>query len=516
MRITAGPINLIFALLVALGAIVATWRFDFAYDDFWQIVRNQQVVADKPALEVSAAIILNPTAPGNLYRPIALLSYWLEYSLAGLNPAVFHLTNALLYALVCWLVLCLYQRLLRDREAALFGALIFAAHPLHVEVFANVVGRAEILAALFGLGALLLLLEDQRADSGGRPLLAALLCSGALLSKETAVGLIICLPFFLLSPEIGAARRRIALLAAALGMAIYLALRINVLGPAVFLGEASVLGPIPENPIGHMNFLHRLLPALAVLGSYIRLCFIPWPLSADYSLMPRDLILQIFSFYGVLSVVIFLLFGALALRFRPCRWGALGMLAIIGFLPSSNIFFPIGTLMAERLSFIPSIGYCGFIVGVVGAVLPSNRINRAVLILVATTYLCLSAARVPVWQDNSTLFRATAEDAPLSPKAAFNWGIELQKAGAFYAAENSFRRTLELNPKYIPAMRSLAEVLLVQGVPGRAEYWLRQILEIEPQDSAALQAVAALEKLKVAAPIAEKQKPASARSTPKQ
>src|SRR5581483_4297857 len=92
-----------------------------------------------------------------LFRPVPLLTYALERALVGRPSApVARAVNALLHALCSLAALALFASIAKDRRAGLIGALIFAAHPLHAEAVAGVVGRAEVLALLLGFAALLL------------------------------------------------------------------------------------------------------------------------------------------------------------------------------------------------------------------------------------------------------------------------------------------------------------------------------------------------------------------------
>ncbi|TWT44632.1 Tetratricopeptide repeat protein [Phycisphaerae bacterium RAS1] len=132
--------------------------------DWWKPFREEDRVLDKQR--------------DRLYRPLATFSFALQYALSRDDPAAYHAVNIVLHGLMCGLVWLLAQRLLGDRSVSSIAALIFAVHPLHSEAVANVVGRAEVLAALLlALGILVLLpplrLSEPAAPSGGVPLVRA-------------------------------------------------------------------------------------------------------------------------------------------------------------------------------------------------------------------------------------------------------------------------------------------------------------------------------------------------------
>ena len=110
---------------------------------------------------------------GGRYRPLSLVTFAIEGALFGDSPAVAHLGNVLLFALCCVVLLGVLQELLGERSGPLSGlsvpfasALLFAVHPIHTEVVANIKGRDEILALLGSLGSLRLCL---RAVDSPRP-----------------------------------------------------------------------------------------------------------------------------------------------------------------------------------------------------------------------------------------------------------------------------------------------------------------------------------------------------------
>src|SRR2546422_8401771 len=93
---------------------------------------------------------------GGLYRPLTIASYAVDWQLGA--AAWFHGVNLLWHAATSVAVTLLARRWSGDR-AALVAGLIFAVHPVHVEAVADIVGRAELMAALFALLALYAALE---------------------------------------------------------------------------------------------------------------------------------------------------------------------------------------------------------------------------------------------------------------------------------------------------------------------------------------------------------------------
>src|SRR5205085_3684793 len=107
---------------------------------------------------------------------------WLlaQYSLFGLHPFWWHLVALATQAAAAVLVWMLARRLTGDDLTAGVAALIFALHPIHVEVAAWISGVTESLMAVFFIAALLCYLRRRDATEARGKLTAWLAASLAL------------------------------------------------------------------------------------------------------------------------------------------------------------------------------------------------------------------------------------------------------------------------------------------------------------------------------------------------
>ncbi|KAG0424235.1 hypothetical protein HPB47_000030 [Ixodes persulcatus] len=99
------------------------------------------------------------------YRPLTVLTFRLNFAVHGIDPFGYHIVNLLLHALVC----LLYHRMcltLLPGWTSLLAALLFSTHPIHTEAVASVVGRAELLSAVFFLSALLFYIRSGGSTCG--------------------------------------------------------------------------------------------------------------------------------------------------------------------------------------------------------------------------------------------------------------------------------------------------------------------------------------------------------------
>ncbi|HSJ96616.1 MAG TPA: tetratricopeptide repeat protein, partial [Myxococcota bacterium] len=408
----------------------------------------------------------------DLYRPITTLSFRWNHAVAGPSAAAFHGINVVLHALVSVLVVLLADALFRSRRIALASGLLFALHPVHTEAVTGIVGRAELLAAGFLLAALFLHARSYRLGGyGPRQLLpAALGCFAlALLSKESvvvgpALVLLVDATGWLgrgRAPDAG--ERRHAFAVAGLYAAVvagFLGLRFAVLGR---LGGAPLLevGLLFGEP-----FSTRLATALEILAIYLRLLFFPLRLSADYSMRQVPLLDSLghpMALAGLAAAVALLAALAWAIRRRatPLAFG-FGWFAV-SYALASNLLTPIGVLVAERLLYLPSLGFCVALAwawkrldtrlrGPESRSLRPHPLAAAALGIVLALYGARTWLRNQDWRDALTLFAATVESSPDSAAAHYNYGATLYQqkrdpAGALPHLE----RALELRPKFLSA-----------------------------------------------------------------
>lgn len=491
--------------LVAVILYNNTATFDFAYDDTLQILYNPQATSRSLSPWSILRLFIEPTPPGDLYRPLTTLTYSITWNLFGLLPGIFHLTNILIYGLLCAALVPFFNGILRSAGLSFAAALLFAVHPLHVESVANIVGRAEILAALFSIFGILATRRAARNPTAGNFVSVFVLAILAMFSKESSLAL---LPLYAVDSAIlkdGAglqkhARRFYTLLATTLvfAVAIVLLLRWFALSDGFF--TRGYENDWVENPLLHLSFTERLFPALSILGRYIALLLLPLHLSADYSSTLPAFYEGIYSPAGIGHVAVFLTIVALFYVYRRERFAFFGLFFLMAFALTSNVVMPIGTVMGERLAFLPSIGFIGFFAALLDHLLPRERTKIHEGAVVAGSFslifAVLSWQRIPVWRNNLTLFRQTVEDAPDSPKAPYNYAVDLHlRHDDPLTAQQYFFIALTRNPRNLMALKTLADILAARGDVPRLRTVYERILALEPDDKDVIQNLKRLDEL---------------------
>lgn len=421
---------------------------------------------------------------GGRYRPFSLILFAIEVQFFGETPFVGHLFNGLYYGATTVLLYLLLLQLFRPKHGqvkayfmALAASLLFAAHPIHTEVVANVKGRDEILTLLGSLSALYLSLRAFYEQKPLYNLFAGLVFFLGLMSKENAIMFLFIAPlayYFFTPAKSGKIARQTLPFAVAAGA--FLAIRFSVLG----FGFSEPSMEMMNNPFvkvqgeGYVPFTtqERLATVLYSLGKYLQLLFFPITLSHDY--YPRAIGVMTFSDWrAVLSLVLYLAMGVYAVLRLPKRdpmsFAILFYLITLAIV--SNLFFPVGTHMAERLLFMPSVGFClalallGYRWAVRGAPagkIPAFRRFRPVLGLAAALtvlFAIRTIARNPAWADNYTLFTTDIEHVPNSAKLRNAVGGELvtqstkenvpaKKAEMLREAIGHLQEAVRIHPNY--------------------------------------------------------------------
>jgi len=385
----------------------ALWN-GFAMDDLYIIVWNPLVRSVEGTWRAFTGPYWPPDLGGQMYRPLPLASFAVDWAIARGHPAWFHSMNLLWHAGVAVLVAAVVRRW-ADWAAALATGLVFAVHPVHVEAVANVIGLGELMAAA-GV-CLTVYAAVVRQD---------LLLSGAalvlgLLSKENAVVAPVLIVWAWVVgppaplPPRPAMRRILAFVVSWVVIAgAYLSVRGFVLHPyarlhaiaPVFVGESAIAGR---------------LTAIAALGDVLRLLIFPLTLRVDYSPAERTIVRSVLDGRFVIGLACLAVWAALLVmawrRQRRLEAFGLGWIAI-AFLPVSNLLFSTGVLLAERTFYLPSVGLA-LVAGAALARLPAQRLRVALALIVLAGGI-RSALRTPVWHDDFSVTQSILKDSPES------------------------------------------------------------------------------------------------------
>ena len=438
----------VFAFAALLFADSA--RNGFALDDLPLVVHNPLIRELSSLPELFYRDYWAPTQESGLYRPLVTTSFAFDHALGGAEPLGYHIVNVGLHAANSALVAGLLLRLTANVPLAAAASFLFAAHAIHTEPVANVAGgRPELLAALFCLLSLWAYVARWNGEGYAVRLRAAasVLAFGiALLAKESSVTLLGV--FFLVDWVFGeraadgglrnplrVLHDRIGTYAAyGLVVLVYLQLRTAVLDAAVLPPSRMLDNPLVTLPVGW-----RIVNAVAVGFEYLERLLLPLHLSYDYSWAQIPLVrsvadLQLWALGGLTLLGVGLTIWSA--RRSPLLFFALAFSAVT-FSVVSNVLVPIGTIMGERLVYLPSIGFCLaaalVLRGLCGLFCREPRTAAFVFALSAAALVGLHGLRAfdraRDWRSQETLWLHDLEVSPRSVKVIANAGAALMELG---------------------------------------------------------------------------------------
>lgn len=440
-------------LLIVFAAILIFARslaFGWVFDDQMEIVLNPltRSLTNLPLIFSSTAWA-GSGMETYLYRPLTTLSYAANHQLIGPDPWGFHLVNVLLHALVSLLVFHLGRSWGLSTIAAGIAGLLFAVHPVHVEVTAAVFGRKDLLAALFVLA--MVLWHGKAVRTGGwRSALPVLAFAAAVLSKEVGVvgiPLVVAQDWLLAKDRRGFFRssRRAMLYASYLAvLALYVLARNRITG-GVGIPDTYYM----DNPLLAAGLASRMATAVTVIGKGLATLILPLTLSPDYSFNAIPLVESPFDwrFLSTLGAVALI---ALGLGLRRGRSTVI-LLALAWYLvalfPSSNLLVLVGTIFGERLLYLPGVAFFLTLGLLADRGIRRRPIPAAVLTVLFAAALSIQTLRYSTaWESDLTLFQWAARSVPESTKAHHKLGEEYLRTGDLGNALRSLQRALNIAP----------------------------------------------------------------------
>ena len=431
---------------------------DFTYDD-------KAIVRDDPRIQqwenlpriFTTHYFGGSLATGTSYRPIDLLSFAANWLVHGRYLFGYHAVNVALHLADTWLLFFLFRRRFGETTAGI-AALLFAVLPVHVEAVTSIVGRAEVLAAFF---LLLAFFAEARARRRRRrvPLGAGILYFLAILTKESAVvfpGLLFLYDLAgddgpLLARAVSRLRRRaLWYLGFAAPLAATFALRAAVLHGFLISNQAGFFEL--ENPLVSLPAPARIANAcLVTVRSLGRIVF-PALLSADESAWQLPLATARSPlFWGALLAVAALAASGIALLRRRPAAGFGILFFLLAALPTANLLFATGTIMAERLMYLPSAGIALAAAAFLPADLPAlagRRARAAALAAAVVLLLFRTVSRNTVWESDESLFRNLILTSPDSAKAHYDYAYAEADRKRYRAGYAQYAIATGIYPRY--------------------------------------------------------------------
>lgn len=436
------PPKIYSSLLLLLAPVLAIvlysggWSGGFFFDDYPNL--GSLKLLDVIGFNVDGVLAyINAGFSGPTKRPVAMLSFILEYPYWPLSPAPFKFNNTLFHAinglLVGWLAFLLSRRIYNDtgraQWVAALTALIFLLHPLYVSTVLYVIQRMTLLAALFSLAAIIAYCKGREGIYRGRLLGVVSLCFFypllvllSILSKENgALTVVFCaliewLIYKHKQPLSGCRQRLIYLV---------------VYGPAVvllcYLFRNFGLNLINASAFEHRPFTawERGLTQTRVLIDYIGKFFLPRiqtaGLYSDGIVVSKSFIHPITTLFSGLALLVCAVVAFVNRR----RWPLLALAILVFFTGHimESTFIPL-ELYFEHRNYLPMVLLVVFVADLLVRYIKFDRLKGAILAVLVLVLLASSLyQRANLWGASMLLASVWSEKNPSSVRA------QLQVAG---------------------------------------------------------------------------------------
>ncbi len=411
------------------------------------------------------------------YHPLTTLS---KTGVFKLNAKPYHFNNLVLHLLNTTLVFYFIRQLIKNKEAALLAALLFAIHPMHVESVSWISERKDLLYTAFFLLSLIMYNRFLQEDKKQLLLWSIVLMLLSCLSKPAAVALTPVL--FLLDYYFG---KKITLAS--------LLQKVPFLLLSLLFGIVAIL---TQSKSGSMNmveqyaFMDKFFFVCYGFLFYIVKLFAPLHLSAMYlypekvdGLLPMTYYLAPF----ILIVIVIFIIGLKKMQ-KEIVFGLLFYFFTIAMVIQ---IVPVGkAIVAERYSYVPYIGLF-FILVKLYLMIRNNEFTNAEKIkpglniaigIVVLAFCVLTWNRNKDWKDSNSLFSAIIKQQPDNyygyfargvgrslqndPKGTiedyteaikrdstldavwYNRGVELEKINEKQRAISDYTQAIALNPQH--------------------------------------------------------------------
>lgn len=502
---------------IAILLYIQTLQYQYALDDITVITQNKLVqkgFAGIPELlKTDYWYGFTDRVRGHQYRPLSLVMFAIEHQLAPGSPMLSHLVNVLLYALTGTLLFVVLHRLFSS--IGLFipfvATILFIAHPIHTEVVSNIKSRDEILCLFLALGSLYAALRYFKSTGLAWMVLSGFLFLMALMSKETAIAFVILIP---LSGYFAGHRSPRQLVFGSLILLAFTGLYFAVRFMAVQDMQSAPIDPYDNTVMLAQSKSEEIGTAFSILLRYIGLLLVPVKLSYDYSYAQLPIV-PLGSASAIIGVLVYL--GLLVWALRGLRSKKLSSWAILFFLislaPVSNLFLKIGSTMAERFLYMPSVGFCVLIAALLAyafraAKKSTGDLSRSffstystpllIVFVITVLYAGRTITRNKVWENNISLFKSGLESAPNSARVHYNWGTTLlnqlfakstdaaDRRSYLMEAKTELEESGRIYPNSIFTQKNIGAVYINTGEYQKAIPILSAVLQKEPNDTTTL------------------------------
>lgn len=495
------------ALVLAIATAIAYHGVDqnaFHFDDWPNIVDNASQHMKRFGLDALLEAVRGAFLPR---RPVASLSFAVDWWRGGGAPGAFLTTNLIIHVLAAWAIFALLLRALAHSTrptttaviACAAAALWWSAQPIHVQAVSYAVQRMTELATLFAVLCIWTYLKARTSKGGNAALwgtLSAISLTLAALSKENAW----ITPILILLAELLIVRNGTSLIRRPRDRLLLAIPAIAVIG---LLADMLLGGPASRWALSgyegrSFTLSERLLTQPKVVLFHVSQ--ILWPLPDRFSLEHDvEIVRSAGSWHFWLPMAVILAWsgaGAWLATRQGTRHVGFFFLWVPVTLFIESSFVPLEMVFEHRM-YMPAVGFAGLAaIGLLHASRgPTLRAAGIwAMFLLATGFALWSTSeRIPQWRTEASLYEQAVRLAPGSARAWNFLGIanlgqrrdELLTQERYERALAAFDRAIALNDRYAAPWTNRGVARYLQGdIPG-AETDLKHAISISSREAAA-------------------------------
>lgn len=483
------------AYFAAAGALICAVTFgpylqgEFVWDD-------AHIVRDNPSLRDWAGLVRNFTtdtwsaaghAAGQFYRPLMMLTFWLQKQMGADSVAAYRLVSVLLHLVCGALLFRLLRRFKIGQLIAFSAALLFIAHPVSSEPTMLLAARNDSLGVLFTVSAILAWPSPGQARSGPRRALAALFAVCAFFSKEAFV----IAPILIALAQLAAYGNKLRVRDIVwLGVPC-----VAVLAGVILRRALGVVSASDELERGLLVLLQTGASAIAYYGRLIA------SLSNGLTFAPYVALDGFWSAFVLVALV--LLTGAALMTFvrggRACRplgalwlgavWFALALAPLVlvvpmlGFYQNRYAYFPMIGVVLSAASALELSRDAVRRVTARASLLPWVLRGAAVLLLLGA--VAVTRMEASTWRDNLSLYGADVERDPTNGVALYHLGHAVFERRGCAEAIPIYAQAAQHAPDYSRSWKNWAGCLVTLGRFSEALFPAERAVALSPSDAGA-------------------------------
>lgn len=434
---------------------------------------------------------INDPLPPNVERArssrvVVLLSFWANYALGGLNVRGYHAVNLALHIGAALFLFGFLRALLRSPHVRfcasgtlkwlpLFGALLFALHPVNTIAVTYITQRFASMVTLFMLGGLWAYARWRAGGKTGFYAASLVMATLAMKTKEPAFMLPAVMGLYEFLFEAGPVGRRLRALVPFVLVAALVPL-------AHLMAGKDIAGAMTVNT--EISRITYILTEFRVLVTYLRLYIWPVGLLIDYDFPLSHSLAEpaVLWALGVHAAVIGL--GVWA----ALRRGALGRIVAFGAfcfyitLVVESGLVPLGDVIFEYRMYLPS----AFVLPALGALVlwvTPGRVAPWIIVALALVLGGMTVARNEDWHKESTLWAQVIERYPQRVRAQNNLCNSLLVEGRPLEGLRHCESSLRLDPYNSEALYNVALIDIALGRPREAIAAIEPLLVLKAESA---------------------------------